>query len=220
MENSLPENLSRAISMTLAFVLTLIASTAQAAEPKAAPFQLALWNPLQIIQSERSIHGFRYSLFWGVNQDLSGLDISTIASQANGSVRGCQLGVMLNTVGGDFTGFQTSLLNTVGGNFSGFQFGLFSDSTGGHVRGMQWSLTGGSSAGEITGVQSSGFINSMKRGRGVQAAGLVNLADKVTGLQAAGLLNIAEDLKGLQLGLLNFNKNGFLPFFPIFNVGL
>ena len=40
------------------------------------------------------------------------------------------------------------------------------------------------------------------------------------GVQVAGLLNVADDMKGLQLGLLNFNKNGFLPFFPLFNFGL
>jgi hypothetical protein len=31
--------------------------------------------------------------------------------------------------------------------------------------------------------------------------------------------NRAASLKGLQFGVINFNDNGFLPFFPIFNFG-
>ena len=38
------------------------------------------------------------------------------------------------------------------------------------------------------------------------------------GIQIA-LLNRARELKGLQIGLLNFNERGFLPVFPLFNIG-
>ena len=57
----------------------------------------------------------------------------------------------------------------------------------------------------------------------------INVANDVDGLQVAlgnkarsvyfgsqvGLINIADS--GWQIGLLNFNKNGFLPFFPLIN---
>jgi hypothetical protein len=33
------------------------------------------------------------------------------------------------------------------------------------------------------------------------------------------LYNRATSLKGLQLGVTNVNQNGFLPFFPIINLG-
>ena len=32
-----------------------------------------------------------------------------------------------------------------------------------------------------------------------------------------GFINVTDELKGFQFGFLNIAKNGFLPFFPIFN---
>ena len=43
--------------------------------------------------------------------------------------------------------------------------------------------------------------------------------EHVTGVQIGGIVNEAEELVGLQIGLLNFNKSGPLPFFPILNFG-
>jgi hypothetical protein len=212
------QNRFRTLGAALAFAL--LASAAQAEDGAPAPFQLALWNPVQIVDAERSIRGFRYSLFWGVNHDVAGADLSTLANKASGDVVGYQGAVMLNLVDGHFEGHQCALLNMVGGDFTGFQLGLFSGSADGHMRGLQWSLTGGSTAGEFTGMQSSGLINTTRRGTGLQAAGLINNTQELTGVQASALINIAEDLRGVQLGLLNFNKNGFLPFFPIINIGL
>jgi hypothetical protein len=206
--------------MTLALASTLLAAGAEANERPPAAFQLALWNPVQIVDAERSIRGFRCSLFAGVNHDLEGLDISVLAGEANGAVVGYQTALMLNLVGGDFDGHQSALLNVVGGDFSGFQLGFSGSFTSGHVRGLQWSVAGGSSAGGLTGLQLSGFVNITARASGTQAAGLINVATGMKGLQASALINIAEELRGVQLGLLNFNRNGFLPFFPIFNIGL
>ena len=209
----------RALCTALAFAIPLFATGAQAAEPGSAPFQLALWSPIQIVDSERSIRGFRYSLLWGVNQDVTGVDFSTFASKANGSVRGFQWALGLNQVGGDvvgvqaalgvnevdgdFRGFQDGILNITRGGFSGLQLG-FGNDTRGHMRGVQLGFVLVSLAGKITGVQFSPLVNKTTQGKGLQVA----------------LINVAEDLKGLQLGLLNFNKNGILPFFPGVNFGL
>ena len=65
----------------------------------------------------------------------------------------------------------------------------------------------------------TGFAN-MVRGRiaGAQL-GIVNRAEEGAGFQL-GIVNQSKSIKGLQLGLININENGFLPFFPIFNLGL
>jgi hypothetical protein len=194
MENSMCQDLpgSRTLTMTLAFVVTVLATGGQAAEPTrvtaSTAVQLALFNPAQVFDSERSVRGFRYSLLWGVNQDVSGLDISTVGSGTNGTVRGVQWALLLNLVEQDFRGYQgTLLVNRVGGDFSGFQSG-FVNATMGDFGGLQLGWFGNESQGHMRGVQ-------------------------------VGLCNVADDLKGLQLGLLNFNENGFLPFFPGFNFG-
>ncbi|MBR1921896.1 MAG: hypothetical protein IJ829_07860 [Kiritimatiellae bacterium] len=51
---------------------------------------------------------------------------------------------------------------------------------------------------------------------GAQVSLAYNDATSVKWVQAA-LVNRASSAK-VQLGLLNFNKNGFLPFFPLFNL--
>jgi hypothetical protein len=203
MEDSMFENRlrSQALSITLAFVATLLATSVQAAEGAPAPVQLALWNPVQMVDAERSVRGFRFSLLWGVNRNVTGLDISMLANEATGTVRGYQWSLALNEVGGDFTGYQSSLVNGVGGDLEGFQGGLIGNYVDGHMEGFQ--LGAGSSAGEVTGLQ-IGIVNSMNHGKGLQL----------------GALNLATEMRGLQLGLLNFNENGFLPWFPIFNFGL
>ena len=54
----------------------------------------------------------------------------------------------------------------------------------------------------------------------VQISPFANVMTKGVGVQIGGLFNVAEDMTGLQIGLLNFNKNGLLPFFPFFNIGI
>ena len=237
MSQDLPVSRALRLSMALAFVVTLLATGAQATEPHPAPFQLGFWPPLQIVDSERSVRGFRYNVLFGVNQDVMGLDISTFASRADGSVQGCQWALIMNLVGGDFAGIQftggvnqgggdfsgvqSGALGVVGGDFTGLQLGYAGSDTLGHVRGVQLGLALASFAGELTGLQFSTLANQTKtKGRGVQLAGILNSGGSMKGLQVAGVVNVAKDLKGLQLGLLNFNKNGFLPFFPLFNFGL
>ncbi len=48
--------------------------------------------------------------------------------------------------------------------------------------------------------------------------GLANFAEKGAGAQI-GLVNLSDSFKGVQLGLINVNRTGFLPFFPLINIG-
>ena len=47
------------------------------AESSAKPIQISLWPTIQMHDSETSIKGFRLNLLYGVNQDVSGLDIGS-----------------------------------------------------------------------------------------------------------------------------------------------
>jgi hypothetical protein len=238
------------LCLCLAFATALIAPGSVAAESSWSPLQLAVWDPVQIFDSEKSIYGFRYSLIRGVNHDVFGLDISSFANVATGDVLGGQFSLAHNHVDGDFSGIQFSGYNAISGKLYGLQAGGV-NSTSAQVIGLQTALLNDSEGSNI-GVQfaglnlSSGVFSGMQVGilgndtrggkmRGLQLAVLSVFADEVTGVQISpfanvmtkgtgvqigGLFNVAEDMTGLQLGLLNFNKNGLLPFFPFFNVGI
>jgi hypothetical protein len=67
---------------------------------------------------------------------------------------------------------------------------------------------------EVRGLQTAPLFCVSSRVSGIQASP-VNIADNVVGMQF-GLVNIS-DTATFQLGLANYMKNGFLPFFPIVN---
>ncbi len=215
-----------------------------------SPVQLAVWDTVQIFDSQRSIYGFRYSLIRGVNRDVFGLGISSFANVATGDVLGAQFSLAHNRVDGDFGGIQFSGYNAISGKFYGLQVAgvnstsakfiglqtaLLNDSEGSNI-GVQFAGLNRSSGG-VSGMQVGIFGNDTRGGKmrglqlafmavfadeaaGVQISPFANVMTKGTGVQIGGLFNVAEDMTGLQLGLLNFNKNGLLPFFPFFNVGI
>ena len=227
-----------------------IAPESIAAESPWSPVQLSVWDTVQIFDSETSIYGLRYSLIRGVNHDVFGLGLSSFANVATGDVLGAQFSLAHNRVDGDFGGIQFSGYNAVSGNFYGLQAAgvnsttakfiglqtaLLNDSEGSNV-GVQFAGLNLSS-GEVSGVQLGIFGNDTRGGKmrglqlalmavfadeatGVQISPFANVMTKGTGVQIGGLFNVAEDMTGLQIGLLNFNKNGLLPFFPFFNVGI
>lgn len=83
-----------------------------------------------------------------------------------------------------------------------------------NLRGCQMGIA--SECAEMSGAQISLLWGRTKRVLGCQyACGYCN-AEKVQNGPQIAVVNIA-DKAALQFGLLNFNKGGFLPFFPFFN---
>ena len=161
-------HISRAGSVTLALAVSLLASGVRAEESTPLPVQLAIWNPLQVFDSQRSILGLRYSLIYGVNQDVSGLDIST----------------GMTSTKGDFAGVQIGAFNIIDGIATGLQFGVFgSDTRKGEIRGVQVGLLAGSFSGDVTGLQLSLGGNSGAETQGAQLGGFFNAADKAAGIK-------------------------------------
>ena len=100
----------------------------------------------------------------------------------------------------DVYGLRLNLLYGTNQNVAGFDLGLFSD------------------AYALTGLQVGGGNQVKGKLYGVQL-GFANSADKGAGLQI-GVMNRTHSMKGLQIGILNWNDEGFLPVFPLFNFSL
>ena len=99
------------------------------------------------------------------------------------------------------------------------QFGGVGFNMSGSVDGAQISALFNQADERVRGAQLAGIVNLAEEVAGVQIAGIYNQSESVVGVQIGGIVNDAEDLSGLQIGILNFNRSGPLPFFPIFNFG-
>ncbi|MBW2420384.1 MAG: hypothetical protein JRH19_17720 [Deltaproteobacteria bacterium] len=121
---------------------------------------------------------------------------------ANQGLTGVDVSAVATVTQGSMRGLQIAVANQVSGGVTGLQLGAFMNEVGGDLRG----------------VQLSAVTSQVSGGTGVQIATVYADVKQLKGLQV-GIVTHAEELHGLQLGLLNFNKNGFLPVFPIFNFG-
>jgi hypothetical protein len=164
------------------------------------PFQAAFFNPLQIFSEETDVHGFRMNFPYGKNANFRGVDFGMVGITKK--AKGAQINFFYNEAE-EFSGLQLAGLP---GNrctdLNGVQAGAVNIAEG-RVRGWQFSFLS-NEASDVSGGQISGIANRSRR---------------VVGFQLALLVNETEDLHGLQIGVLNFNANGILPFFPIFNFG-
>jgi hypothetical protein len=150
--------------MAVVLIIFCFHSPTLAGDTKA--FNFSLFDPVQIFDSDTSIKGFRLNLIYGVNQDMTGLDIG-LGNHAKGNMSGVQIG-LANIVGRDFKGWQTSLANVVLGSGAGLQIGVYN--YGESFRGMQLAA-----------------VNHSKKFSGL-AIGAVNYTEVLNGLQI-GVLN-------------------------------
>ena len=105
------------------------------AESPAKLIQFSLWPTIQMHDSETSIHGLRLNLLYGVNQDVSGLDIGSV-NKVKGNMKGLQCG-LVNLVGGDLSGWQVGIANSAQ-KTKGIQCGLINHAVS--MTGMQIGL--------------------------------------------------------------------------------
>jgi len=157
-------------SLLLAAVLfALLAPTAAQADSK--PINLALFDPIQIFQRDQSIHGFRFNLLYGNNNEMVGFDLGLV-NRATGPIKGLQWG---------FVHWGES-------SMVGAQLGLVDLLMKGEAKGAQLSAV--NLADSAIGLQ-WGVVNYAPRMKGLQL-GLVNITDHLEGLQL-GLVNVAKN---------------------------
>jgi hypothetical protein len=98
-----------------------------------------------------------------------------------------------------------------------------------NVGGFRVGLPVSGGKGEVAGIEFAAFACWSKDVTGIQTAPLFCVADSITGLQASpvtiadkadgvqfGIVNIS-DSAFLQLGIVNYMKDGFLPYTILFN---
>jgi hypothetical protein len=166
---------------------------------------------------DRSAYGLDVHL--GVGRTVAGGGGLAVALVGNSTLRdyyGIQVAGVVNgqTWGWErqssLWGLQLSPLANMASSFYGAQVGGFNFAVRGH--GAQIGVMNGLS--HLEGISAAAFMSFAEGGHGVQIAPVTFCSRGLDGVQI-GVFNIAT--YGFQLGLINWNKNGFLPVFPLFN---
>ena len=206
----------------IAIIILLISSVLSiSAQEENKPFQIALYNPVQIVAQDISVHGFRWNVLYGENEDMVGFDIG-IVNKTNGLQRGAQMGVV-NTTKGNFDGFRMGVVNISEGHMNGYTRGVVNLIEG---EGNGWASGGVNVLDDNFNGLISGMVN-VQYAKQIKGAmiGLVNVINepkeetrdgknvKRKGTQI-GLVNVTKSLRGVQIGLININKSAKIKFFP------
>jgi hypothetical protein len=134
------------------------------------PFQIAIFNPVQLRPENKGIVGLRLSLVYGKNVLVKGIDVGLVNHCSGGPSVGLQYG-LVGFIEGDFSGWQDNAVSITRGTFTGYQSGIYNE------------------AGNGTGFQ-MGLVNRARDMKGLQL-GIVNYTETMYGLQV-GLLNIIQ----------------------------
>ena len=169
-EEFIMNRIAIALIVSLLLAGTFIAGSARA-QREDLPFQLALFNPVQVRPEDTSIFLLRVNLIYGKNVSVKGLDIGLANHCTGGVSKGLQWGIV-GFIEGDFIGWQDHFVNIVGGTYTGFQSGFYNDLDNGEA--VQF-----------------GFINRARSMSGFQL-GFVNYTENMYGLQI-GLINFIQD---------------------------
>ena len=102
------------------------------------PFQLSLFNPVQIVPENESVNGIRLNLIYTKNVNVTGFDLGLVnvttgkqlgvqwgaVDITDGGFTGWQGSCIANISKGDFVGFQTAAVNYHGAHFNGLQLAV------------------------------------------------------------------------------------------------
>ncbi len=160
-------------------------------------------TPLQITvpggraPDDPNVNGIRLSLFHGRNDSVRGLDLGLLSVSETRDLSGLGLVIGLGKVSGDMKGGAAiGLINIHDGRDSGLN-AAFINRLGSPDRAVN-----------------IGFVQ-IADGETLLDIGGLNVSDRST--VQLGFVNVTDEIRGFQFGFLNIARNGFLPFFPIFN---
>jgi len=160
-------------------------------------FQLSLFPPLQLVDSELPVEGIRLGVV-PINQAMAGFDVGLVTWTSE-NLAALQFG-LVNIVGDNADGVQFGSVNIVGRRGVGWQSALLNIDAAGFVGFQQGGVN---------------IVGSEHACVGLQL-GAVNYAYRMTGVQL-GLVNLTPHLAGLQLGIVNYAGNSPLPVLPVAN---
>ncbi len=148
------------------------------------------------------------NIIGGTNGSLKGAEIGGIVNIETRNVMGFQYSGVVNSVGGDVMGWQESgICNVTVGEVYGYQnSGVLN--TAKKINGFQESGVVNIATKGVNGLQAAGITN-ITHGtvNGVQIAGIHNKGADLNGVQIGGVVNVAKNVKGVQLGLVNISDN-------------
>ena len=173
---------------------------AKASSAGTFPFCIAVIDPVQIPWNDLSVEGFRLSILYGRNADVSGLDLGGLVSVADGDLYGLEISGLANVVGSSSGALQIAgLANVCDGDFCGWQIAGVANLADGDMSGCQLGVF--NQAGEVDGLQ----------------IGVFNQAGRAAGLQI-GVINDAASMEGVQIGVINIIHDSLCPFLPVINI--
>ena len=169
-----------------------------------------LFPPLQYPSEDEAVIGLRVSPGWAKHKNVYGLDFGTIGNITTSNFVGMAFSGVFNRTEGSAT---ILLIQAAGvANYNKAKT---------NVIGMQWALgfNYGAAQHDIYGLQIAlgGNFGAKTKIYGFQV-GIYNEAESVYGFQL-GLVNKTKNLSGIQIGLINYHANGWLPVFPVINIG-
>ena len=167
------------------------------------PLAIGIIPPVQIPPETWDVVGIRLNLLVGRHNNVTLLDIGTLANLSLGEVIGIEVAGLWNQVNQDLKGVQISgVANRVYGDLAGLQVaGIANYNAAMNTTALQIAPVN-VNQGETTGMQ----------------IGLYNQVESMTGVQI-GLFNSAEHFYGMQLGLCNLIRQSPFPFMVIMNFG-
>lgn len=216
------DHLKRAtIVLSLLAIAAIIGGCMQSNGHRWTPLQLAVMPEAQLTPASWDVYGVSANALGNANHDMIGIGagFETTAHRTDGvhvgawglrswSASGLQVSGLGGSAFGEMNGLQLA------GLFNGVPPMGWEDAS---LADAQEENAG---RGVLRGAQVAGVFNRTQRTNGLQVAGLFNKAEKrMSGLQVSALYNKSRRLAGVQIGLLNFHEGGWLPFFPLLNIG-
>ncbi len=153
--------------------MTAMAAKKKTKTSEVFPFQISIFDPVQIVDADVAIHGFRWNIIYGNNASVSGLDIGFF-NKVQGDLSGVAFGAV-NCADGNVTGRQIALGNHAGGDAVGVQAGLLNWAEG-DVDGYQAGIVN-RTQGDIIGIQ-AGEVNWNEGDFSGGQVGIVNIKSR------------------------------------------
>lgn len=158
-----------------------------------------------------SVYGLEVSWVYSGTDTINGAQASWVIVKSK-DLNGVQAAFVTTLNTGFLNGLQATGPYALAGDVQGAQFALISQA--GNFTGIQGGLALALSKG-FTGFQAGAVSIADGPFTGIQC-GFVNMAGEKGGSLQLGLFNMTDG-KGMQFGFINYNKDAWIPVFPILN---